>query len=80
MTSALAYAGRNEDGKPRDIVEVGDVISGDRLHIVTSPGRYGLGPELPGSDYAVVDNLLIRIDDGSHEVQSIIREVRGILD
>lgn len=61
-------------------VEIGQTVPAEKLHIVTEPGRYGLGPELPGSHYAVVDNLLVRIDAKTGAVQSIIRKVDGIRD
>lgn len=61
-------------------VEIGQTVPAEKLHIVTEPGRYGLGPELPGSHYAVVDNFLVRIDAETGAVQSIIRKVDGIRD
>lgn len=61
-------------------VKVGDVLPAAQVHIITQPGRYGLGPAVPGSNYAVIGNLLVRVDAKTGAVQSIIREVEGILD
>lgn len=74
MQSGMAVA------QGRVAVEIGQTVPADKLHIVTEPGRYGLGPELPGSHYAVVGNQLVRIDAKTGVVQSIIRNVDGIRD
>lgn len=66
-----------EGGAP---VEIGEAVPAENLHIVTEPRRYGLGPELPGSHYAIIGNTLVRIDAETSVVQSIIRKVEGILD
>lgn len=57
-------------------VEIGEVVPAEKLQIVKEPGKYGLGPELPGSHYAVVGDLLIRISAETGAVQSIIRKVQ----
>ena len=77
LSPAVLTAG---DAKAQPAVEIGQVVPKGQLHIVTEPGRYGLGPELPGSHYAVVGDLLIRIDAKTGVVQSIIRKVDGIRD
>ena len=61
-------------------VMVGETAMPGRLHVISHPGRYGLGPELPGSIYAVVDGMLVRIDPDTREIQSVIRRVERILD
>lgn len=61
-------------------IEIGQTVSAERLHIVTEPGRYGLGPEIPGSRYAVIGKILVRIDAKTGVIQSIIREVDRIRD
>ncbi|MDO5605476.1 MAG: hypothetical protein Q4G25_09990 [Paracoccus sp. (in: a-proteobacteria)] len=61
-------------------ISVGDALPKGSVHIVSEPGRYGLGPVLPGSLYAVFDNKLIRIDATTHKVQSVIRRVDQIVD
>lgn len=61
-------------------VVIGEVVPASKIHIISHPGRYGLGPELPGSQYAIVDNMLVRLDPKTHEIQSIIRRVDKILD
>ena len=64
----------------RKLIEIGEVVPEAKLHIVSHPGRYGLGPELPGSTYAVFERHLIRVDTDTGRVQSVIREVTGIVD
>lgn len=59
---------------------VGDVLSRDEVHIITSPGLYGLGPEPPGSRYAVSRGKLIRIDPSTYQVKSILRRQDRVLD
>lgn len=87
VVSILAIAGGTRsqvgaagDSVPSRAVQIGEVVSPERLHIISRPGRYGLGPEIPGSDYAIVGNLLIRVNAETRQVQSIIRRVEGILD
>lgn len=54
-------------------VTPGQVLAADQVRFVENPGVYGLGSELRGSRYAIVDGYLIRIDPRSLEVQSVIR-------
>lgn len=61
-------------------ISVGDTLAPDAIHIITVPGRYGLGPEVPGSHYAVAAGRLIRVDAQSFKVLSILRVQDGILD
>ncbi|WP_143025652.1 hypothetical protein [Paracoccus isoporae] len=63
-----------------DPVQVGEVVPPDQIYIISRPGRYGLGPEIPGSDYAVVGNQLVRVNAETRKVQSIIRRVERIVD
>lgn len=78
--SPAALLPETASAQAEQAVVVGQPAPADKLHIVTEPGRYGLGPELPGSHYAVVGDQLIRIDAKTNVVQSIIRKVDGILD
>lgn len=59
---------------------VGDSLDRDEVHVVSSPGRYGLGAEVPGSSYAVAHGKLIRIDPSSFKVLSILRDQPRLLD
>lgn len=59
---------------------VGDTLSADQVHIITSPGLYGLGPAPDGSKYAVAGGKLIRIDPATLKVQSILRNQSEVLD
>ena len=51
----------------------GDVPPRDVIHVIDNPGRYGLGPELPGSYYAIVSDNLVRVDASSFKILSILR-------
>lgn len=64
----------------RQEVQVGDRLERGQFHIITHPGRYGLGPNVPGSIYAVANGRLIRMDERTMQVQSILRMVNGVLD
>lgn len=59
---------------------VGDKLAAGEVHIITNPGRYGLGPPPSGSAYAVAHGMLIRIDPKSGQVLSILRAQSQILD
>lgn len=67
-------------GAGQEDIGVGDTLPADQVHVITSPGRYGLGPEPGGSKYAVAKGKLIRIDPESYKVQSILRAQGEILD
>lgn len=58
----------------------GTAFSPEDLHIVTSPGRYGLGPDLPGSQYGVVAGHLIRFDPQTHRTLSVLRREARLMD
>lgn len=60
--------------------QVGDVPAPGSYHVIRQPGRYGLGPELPGSRYALIAGLLVRIDARSGKILSILRPQREVLD
>lgn len=59
---------------------VGDLLRPGAFHLISNPGRYGLGPEPAGSRYALIAGLLVRIDMKSLKILSIIRQQREILD
>lgn len=59
---------------------VGDTLPAGEVHIITNPGRYGLGPAPAGSAYAVAHGKLIRIDPNSGQVLSVLRAQAEILD
>ena len=64
----------------RQAISVGDTLSRNRVHFVTEPGAYGLGRNVPGSEYAIANGRLIRIDPATLKVLSILRVQDGILD
>ncbi|MFC3167873.1 MULTISPECIES: hypothetical protein [Paracoccus] len=51
----------------------GDVLPAGDVHFIEQPGRYGLGSDLRGSRYAIVDGHLVRVDRESLRVQSVLR-------
>lgn len=61
-------------------VVVGQVLNLKRAHIVSHPGRYGLGNAPSGNRYAIVGGHLVRVDAGSGKVLSILRMVDDVLD
>lgn len=54
-------------------IYVGGQLAPEDVHVVTEPGRYGLGPQLRGSQYGIAGGQLIRFDPESFQVQSILR-------
>lgn len=58
----------------------GDVPPRDSIHLIDTPGRYGLGPELPGSYYAIVSDNLVRVDSSSFKILSVLRRQAEVLD
>lgn len=58
----------------------GEILSAAEIDFIESPGRYGLGTELRGSRYAIVDGHLVRIDPQTMELQSILRKDAVALD
>ncbi|MCF3973483.1 hypothetical protein [Paracoccus salsus] len=59
---------------------VGDILAGSGFHLVTNPGLYGLGPARIGNRYAVVSGMLVRIDEKTLKILSILRGIDAILD
>ena len=51
----------------------GMVLPADSVRFIEKPGRYGLGSELPGSRYAIVNGHLVRVSSETMELQSILR-------
>lgn len=52
---------------------VGDTPPSDQVQLIENVGVFGLGPNLPGSRYAVVAKHLVRIDAQSGQILSILR-------
>ncbi|MCQ0971706.1 RcnB family protein [Paracoccus sp. TK19116] len=61
-------------------IAVGDVLDWGNIHVVTDPGLYGLSSPPRGSRYGVVDGQLVRLDERTGRILSIIRLVEAILD
>lgn len=59
---------------------VGGVVDWDHVHIVRRPGLYGLTDAPKGQRYAIVDGRLVRIDESTRKILSVIRLVDTILD
>ena len=59
---------------------VGRVVDWQEVHVISRPGLYGLTDAPRGQRYAIVDGRLIRIDESTRKILSIIRLVDTILD
>lgn len=51
----------------------GDILPAETVQFIERPGIYGLGSELPGSRYAIVDGHLVRVNPNTMQLQSILR-------
>lgn len=61
-------------------VEAGDMPDAADVHLITQPGRYGLGSEQSQSRYAIIDETLVRVDAKTLKVLSVMRKPVRILD
>lgn len=59
---------------------VGQYVDLGRVHVISHPGRYGLSTPPRGNRYAIVDGKLVRVDEGSGQILSILRVIDAILD
>lgn len=81
MITATGFAQDSVTAQPSPaVLSIGQILTAEEFHMVSRPGRYGLGPALPGSIYAVVQGRLVRIDQQTYQIKSIIRSVDEILD
>lgn len=80
--AALSQQNRSEAAAKdqKKSFQVGDVLPAGAVHIITNPGRYGLGPEPDNSRYALAHGKLIRIDPKTYQVKSILRTQEKQLD
>lgn len=76
MADQMSFA----PSKRRPALQVGENYDPAKVHLVTEPGRYGLGTPPQGSQYAVIDSYLVRVEPVSMKVLSVIRLVNEILD
>ena len=56
-------------------VQVGDVVASENLQLVEQPEKFGLSNAPDGDRYALVDDLLVRVDPANGKILSILREV-----
>lgn len=61
-------------------VKAGDMPDAKDVHLITMPGRYGLGSDQTASRYAIIDSTLVRVDANSLKVLSVLRRPVAILD
>ena len=83
MTTVTGFSQSGTDAttiEARQDISVGDTLPRDQVHIITEPGVYGLGRNVPGSEYAVANSRLIRVDPKTLKVLSILRVQDGVLD
>lgn len=57
-------------------VRVGDTVNLEQVDIVEEPEVYGLGFSPAGNRYAIIDNLLVRLNPDTGKVLSILREIQ----
>ena len=57
-------------------VRVGDTVNLEQVDIVEEPEVYGLGLSPAGNRYAIIDNLLVRLNPDTGKVLSILREIQ----
>ena len=55
-------------------LRVGDIVPRAKAAIVTEPGFYGLGRDVPGSRYAIVEGKLVRLDAKNFRILSVLRQ------
>lgn len=76
---SLASLSIGSEGAPPSTLppalEIGSVVAPQSMHMVTRPGLYGLGDPPAGTEYAVVQGSLVRIDPVSRVIRGIIRPV-----
>lgn len=63
--------------EPMAVPVVGDTPQPGQIRLIENFGAFGLGPNLPGSRYAVVAKHLVRIDAASGQILSILRPLPG---
>lgn len=61
-------------------ISVGQIVDPAHAHMITHPGRYGLSNAPGNNRYAVVAGKLVRIDEESGKILSILRSIDRILD
>lgn len=57
-------------------VRVGDTVNLEQVDIVEEPEIYGLGLSPAGNRYAIIGNLLVRLNPNTGKVLSILREIQ----
>lgn len=66
----------NDEPTNRGSVSVGDVVAPRDVHAVPQPSKFGLGPAPKDSRYAIIEDHLVRLDEKSGRVLTIIRPVK----
>nr|WP_111297755.1 hypothetical protein [Paracoccus saliphilus] len=66
--------------QPAAIPVVGDTPLPAQVRLIKNLGTFGLGPDLPGSRYAIVGKHLVRIDAESGQILSILRPLPELKD
>ena len=59
---------------------VGETLPGQNAQLIVDPGRYGLGPALSGTRYAIANGWLVRVEAQSLTVQSILWQHGSLTD
>lgn len=69
-----------ECAAPASVPVIGASVDRGSLHLITRPGRYGLGHPPGGSRYAVLDGQIVRVSVTDGQLLSILRRTERILD
>lgn len=59
---------------------IGMPVDESELHLITRPGRYGLGQASGGSRYAVLNGRLVRVSVSDGQLLAVLRHADRILD
>lgn len=60
-------------------ITVGDIADPTRLSLIAEPGPYGLSKPPMASRYAIIDRQLVRVEDGTGKILSVLREVEAVV-
>lgn len=61
-------------------LRVGQYLDLQHAHLISHPGRYGLSKAPTGNRYAIMDGRLMRVDESTGKILSILRVIDAILD
>lgn len=60
-------------------ITVGDIADPARLSLIAEPGPYGLSEPPEASRYAIIERQLVRVEDGTGKILSVLRQVEAVV-